>query len=99
MDSRKSSSHDNMYARLIKDGIDSLDLPLYILFRKLLGRAKISLYCELCSIVPIYWTESNANTNNYRLVSLTSVVCKILEKIIKNYYSYRIKSISTMLAT
>ena len=58
-------------------------MPLFLLFRKSLDSRKIPQAWKNGYVTPVYKKSSRSSASNYRPVSLTSVVCKLLEKIIR----------------
>ena len=71
LDPHKSCGPDNIHIKLIKEGINSLALPLYLLFRKSLDTGEIPVDWKLANVTPIHKTGNKNNANNYRPVSLT----------------------------
>ncbi len=71
---------DGVTPRLLKDYEKSLALPLEILFNK----SRDTLRLETANVTPIFKKGVKGDPGNYRLVSLTSVPCKVLESIIKD---------------
>ena len=57
--------------------------PLYCIFRQSLDQSKLPDIWKWANVTPIYKKGDKANTCNYRPVSLTSQVCKIFEKLVK----------------
>jgi Reverse transcriptase (RNA-dependent DNA polymerase) len=84
IDASKSSGPDNIHPRVIKECSDALALPLCMIFRASIERGSLPQAWKDGNVVPIFKKGSRAVVNNYRPVSLTSVCCKILEKVIRN---------------
>ena len=57
--------------------------PLCIIFKKSLGESELPACWKLGHITPIFKKGSKTKASNYRLVSLTSVVCKTLEHLVR----------------
>ena len=57
------------------------------MFRRSLDYSEIPQDWKCGHVTPIFKKGNKGDLNNYRPVSLTSVVCKVLEKIIKNALS------------
>ena len=80
----KSTGPDGWHPYFLSSLADILSTPLTILFNKSL--------CE--GIVPIQWVEPcitaihrlKSVIGNYRPVSITSVICKMMESIIRDHY-------------
>ena len=59
--------------------------PLRLLFEKSYITGALPRDWKVASTVPIYKKGSKAAVNNYRPVSLTNVVCKVMESIIRDH--------------
>ena len=83
----KSSSPgpDNIHPILLKNLADELATPLSIIFNKSYNTATLPSDWLISHVHPIYkGSGSRFSPDNYRPVSLTSVVCKLMESIIKD---------------
>ena len=82
-----SSGPDGIPSFLLKKLASSVLEPLKFIFDKSLQSGNLPKQWLVAKVVPIYKKKgSNSDPINYRPVSLTSVACKILEKIIKNQF-------------
>ncbi len=80
----KSPGPDRLHPRVLHELADSITKPLFMLFRTSIDEGKLPLDWKEAVISPIYKNKgSKYLPTNYRPVSLTSVVCKIFEKIIR----------------
>src|ERR1043165_5205028 len=70
---------------LLKNLNNFLCLPLSILFMLIFQSGKLPDAWKLALVKPIFKKGSSSDPNNYRPISLTSIVCKIFEAIIKKY--------------
>ena len=64
--------------------IEKLSDPLSILFRRTLDEGMVHMDWRAANVTPLYKKGNKSTPGNYRPVSLTSVVCKVLESIIKD---------------
>ena len=80
----KAPGADNMYPRFLKEIASELCLPLTLIFRKSLEAGEVPEDCKLANVSPIYKKGGREKVQNYRPVSLTSQVCKVLESIIRD---------------
>ena len=81
----KSPGTDEIHPRLLKECAASLAKPLKILFDKTMSSSQLPDEWKRAEIRPIYKKKgSKLDPSNYRPISLTSVVCKVFEKVIKN---------------
>ena len=71
------------YSLLLQNVADEVAKPLTLIFTKSLNESKLPEDWKRANITAIYKKGARNEASNYRPVSLTSVVCKILEAIIK----------------
>eukprot|EP00112_Aurelia_sp_Birch-Aquarium-sp1_P026292 Seg924.11 transcript_id=Seg924.11/GoldUCD/mRNA.D3Y31 product="LINE-1 reverse transcriptase" protein_id=Seg924.11/GoldUCD/D3Y31 len=72
-----------MHPRVLKELSEELATPLTLLFNKSLLENKLPVGWKDAQITPIHKKGKKFETGNYRPVSLTSVVCKILESFVR----------------
>ena len=75
---------DGIHPRVLRETADTLAPHLARLFRRSLDTGILPQDWKLAEVVPIYKKGGKDDPGNYRPVSLTSVVCKVLESIIRN---------------
>ena len=80
----KSQGPDNCHPIFLQEIIDEVTEPLSILFNKTLKEDKIPEQWRLANVVPLHKKGTKSNTENYRPISLTSVVSKLMEKIVRD---------------
>ena len=80
----KSPGPDSLPPRIRKECASVLSSPLCFFFNKSLSTGKLPHLWKLANITPLFKKGSKTDRNNYRQISLTSVVCKIVEKIVKS---------------
>ena len=74
---------DNVTNRLLIELCDQIAEPLATLFSKSLEHGKIPDDWRMSNVTPIYKLKgSKSQPGNYRPVSLTSNVCKLMEKVV-----------------
>ena len=84
---------DNVTNRLLIELSDQIAKPLEILFSKPLEHGKIPDDWKLSNVTPIYKLKgSKSQPGNYRPVSLTSNVCKLMEKVVNRALSKHLES-------
>ena len=83
LDQNKSAGHDEWHPFFLKNLSEALSLPLSILFNKSLKEGAHSSW-KIAIITPIYKKGNKSDPGNYRPVSLTSVISKIMESIVRD---------------
>ena len=80
----KSGGPDNITPRLLRKCSQSLAKPLSIIFNKSLQTGDVPAAWREANVSPLYKKGDKTNPLNYRPVSLTSTVGKVLETIIRD---------------
>lgn len=83
IDPNKSTGADEISARLIRECKDELVLPLKLIFNKSLCDKRVPSLWKRANVTPIFKKGKKSEPGNYRPISLTSVISKILEKILR----------------
>ena len=78
----KSAGVDTINPAVLKECAEVLAKPLTILFRKSLESSKVPEIWKYANVTPIFKKGSKSLASNYRPVSLTSIVCRLLESLI-----------------
>ena len=81
LDAYSSMGPDGLHPCLIKS-CPNLAIPLYMIFQQSLSQSKLPRDWKKSEIIPLFKKGSRHVPLNYRPISLTSVCCKTLEKII-----------------
>lgn len=85
LDSSKACGPDGIQCLVLKKCASSLSLPLSIMFNQSFSEGVLPAEWKLASVVPIYKQKGQrSDPNNYRPISLTSCVGKIMEKIVNH---------------
>jgi Reverse transcriptase (RNA-dependent DNA polymerase) len=79
----KSPGPDGIHARMLKECAMELTKPLCTMFRQSLNEGKLPQSWKEGHVTPIFKKGLRMRVDNYRPVSLTSVVCKVMEKIMR----------------
>ena len=80
----KSPGADNLHPRILKDISVSLSLPLSILYTESFKQQKLPQDWKDAMITPLYKKDAKCLPSNYIPISLTSIICKIMESIKKD---------------
>ena len=83
LDGRKAMGPDAVSGQVLKECCKELLEPLYNIINCSINTGKVPREWKRADIVPIYKSGNKQEPLNYRPVSLTSVVCKICEIMIK----------------
>nr|VZH99050.1 unnamed protein product [Spirometra erinaceieuropaei] len=78
-----SPGPDAIPAKLLKELAPEMSKPLALIFQTSFLTGCLPSDWKSAAITPLFTSGSRASANNYRPVSLTSICCKIMEKIIK----------------
>ena len=88
----KSPGIDGIHPHILKELSDSISYPLSLNFQNCLKSGIIPQQWKDAIIAPIFKKGDRSLAKNYRPVSLTSVICKVLEKIIVIQISEHLKT-------
>ena len=80
----KSPGPDEIHPRVLYELRDIISLPLSIIFETSVNSGQMPDDWKIAEIVAIYKKGDKKIASNYRPVSLTSIVCKVLEKFIRD---------------
>ena len=76
-----SAGPDNINARVLKELHDVIIEPLTLLFSNSLNQGMVPQEWKKALVTPIHKKGNKKLALNYRPVSLTSITCKMMEKI------------------
>ena len=80
----KSIGPDDLHARLLTELADELSEPLAAFFNETVNRGKLPADWKLAFISSIYKKGAKNRAENYRPISLTSIVCKVMESFMRD---------------
>ena len=80
----KSPGPDQLHPRMLREIASVLKTPLFILFRKSLDRGQLPKQWKCAHVTPIFKKGNRSSPSNYRPVSLTAVVCKLMETLARD---------------
>ena len=84
LDPSKTPGPDKFHPRFIKELGDVLCIPLAIIFRKSLEEGVVPMDWRNANVTSIFKKGDRTLASNYRPISLTSIICKMLESLIKD---------------
>lgn len=85
LDWNSAPGPDEISSKFIKKMALSLVDPLHQIFHKSLESGQVPEGWKLANITPVHKSGSKTQVKNYRPISLTSTVCKLLEQIVKRH--------------
>jgi len=80
----KSPGPDAVHPFLLKSFASVLASPISIIFQRSLDEGVVPSDWKCANVTPIFKKGDRSQAGNYRPVSLTSVVCKVMESIVKD---------------
>ena len=80
LDVSKATGPDGIPARLLRETADVIAPSLCCLFNKSLSSGFIPTEWKLANVVPVYKKGDREHTENYRPISLLSIISKVLER-------------------
>ena len=81
----KSPGPDSLHPRFLKELAAELKKPFALLFNKSLQDSKLPEIWKRAKITAIFKKGDRKHPGNYRPVSLTSIACKIFEKLVREH--------------
>ena len=84
LDISKSPGPDNFHPGILKELSNELSEPLFLIFSKSLTDGVLPKIWKDAHVTPVYKKGEKCSPGNYRPISLTSVICKTPEKLIRN---------------
>ena len=76
---------DGIPPKLLLEIVEQISTPFATVFNLSLEEGVVSLEWKEANIVPLFRKGSRNKSENYRPVSLTLVICKLLERLIKDH--------------
>lgn len=84
LDCSKSMGTDNLHPKLLKELAFELSTPLYIIFNKSFNEGVLPTDWKIANVTAIFKKGDKGDPGNYRPVSLTCILCKVMESFIKD---------------
>ena len=85
MKDNKSLGVDGIPPKLLMETVEQISIPLARVFNLSLKEGVVPFEWKESNIIPLFKKGSRNKSENYRPVSLTSVICKLLERLIKDH--------------
>ena len=84
LNKHKSQGPDSIHSHVVKECADVFATILSLFFTKSYTESSIPAAWRDANISPIYKKGKRTEPSNYRPISLTSVLCKVMERIIRD---------------
>ena len=85
MKENKAPGVDGISPKILKETVEEISTPLAHVFNMSLQEGIVPLEWKEANVIPLFKKCSRNKSVNYRPVSLTSVICKLLETIIRDH--------------
>ena len=84
LNTSKAAGPDEIHSKILYEVRDSIKFPLSIIFQKSIDEGVLPKMWKHAIVKPLFKKGSKTSPKNYRPVSLTSICCKTLERIIRD---------------
>jgi len=81
----KSPGPDLIHPRVLYETRDVIIRPLFLIFRRRLKFGTLPTDWKLAEVTAVHKKVSKSDSGNYRPISLTSVCCRIMESLVRDY--------------
>ena len=85
INTNKSCGPDNIHPLVLQKTSEASSKPLTLIFNLSLSRGELPDDWRVANVTPIHKKGDRSDPGNYRPVSLTSQVCKVLEAIVRKH--------------
>ena len=85
MKDNKSPGVDGIPPKLLQEIVEQISIPLATVFNLSIEEGVVPLEWKEANIIPLFKKGSRSKSENNRPLSLTSVICKLLESLIKDH--------------
>jgi ribonuclease P/MRP protein subunit RPP40 len=80
----KAAGDDDMSPRILKAVSKEIAVPVAMIFRKSLDAGCVPLDWKTANVAPLFKKGSKLQADNYRPISLTSQICKVVESVLRD---------------
>ncbi|PKU35728.1 rna-directed dna polymerase from mobile element jockey- hypothetical protein [Limosa lapponica baueri] len=82
LDTRKSMGPDGMHPRVLRELAEVIAEPLSIIFKRSWRTGEVPEDWRKANVIPVFKKSKKEDPGNYRLVSLTSIPGKMMERLV-----------------
>ena len=82
LDTHKSMGPDGMHPRVLRELVDVIAEPLSIIFERSWRTGEVPEDWRKASVTPVFKKDKKEDPGNYRPVSLTCILGKVMEQLI-----------------
>ena len=79
----KSCGPDEIHPKLLKELVSSISKPITLLLNKTMETGELPDDWKCANVSPIFKKGAKNKAENYRPISLTSIICKLMESFVK----------------
>ncbi len=83
LNTSKAAGPDDIHPRILKELSNEIAYPIFLIFQSSFSCSHVPEVWKLANVSPIHKKGAKNKKENYRPISLTSIVCRIMEKLIK----------------
>ena len=95
LDVNKATGPDNIPGRILKESVDVIAPSLCELFNKSIRLGVVPEEWKCVKIVPVFQKDNKDHAENYRPISLLSLVSKVMERCVFNAIKEHVASLIT----
>ena len=88
----KAPGPDGIHPRMLKELAEQLSTPMATIFQHSLNESQVPASWRTANVVPLFKKGSKKDAANYRPISLTSLVGKVMESIIRDHIMTHIQT-------
>jgi hypothetical protein len=74
---------DGFHPRILVEASEKISLPLALIYNKSHVTGEVPEDWRCANVMPVFKKGRKSDPSNYRPISLTSIICKVLERILK----------------
>ena len=83
LNTSKSQGPDKLHPKVLHELRTVIDRPIYLIFKQSLETGEVPENWKCATITALFKKGNRKSASNYRPVSLTSILCKIMEKVVR----------------